>query len=1182
MLTPALALYCPALRRALCPAGLAPVVAVVAALALPAHAWAQAGADAQARSIQEPIRLTAGGANQWMGALSPSGDALYFVSDQNAIAEIFVQDPVDSGPRLLFENNADVSWPRPSPDGARVAYISYHADATGDLCVFDLASKEQRCLTGPGTAELEPVWLDGGRRLGALVRTEIHGDYQVRSYDPAGGVSPGDQRLARNMLGMTVSPDSRWIAYVSLQKTSKEVGVSFGNQSAGGLVFERLGNDGAGKPVPFMPDLPGITEFPAFSTDGRFLYFAQYLNDTNADGSIDGNDNSVLFRVPFRSDAADPVGKAWPEQLTSAQWNCRYPSLTAERLIVTCAHQGSLDIYALPTAGAVPESWDAERLRGEIHAARNHWAKLLLYGHLTWHLREQADPRERIAALRHMIHLHVELREYESAGFYADQLARLAGQADATATAWAGLMRELVGHRRAEVQLTLGQLSDAYLAAEKERAKRVEASRTSATGADPNIDVLARLILSEIHSDVGLKAEAKLGFETIELGRVTEPLVLDLYATRAQALYSLRADRQALIDVYRALAGHGRLDTLDRLRFAEQFVAELVRGVPRAERGPKVQAWVDTLSKDEPQSELTLVIQVAGLLQQLDRDNQEDVRASIFELYKANKDPDRRRALVLATVRTAAREGNEYLQYQFATSWASWLQRSMPERKYAETLYRQVVLERAYTELAAGEYAKARATFYAATVQSTSLEAHIGFIEARLREGQNDVEETYAKRYEKQPDNPENAFVQAYLIARGLRRVERTETFLQACERAVTYLRKAAQTWPRSLEIQHVWGTVMHQRALRTGSKTDAIDAYRHYSLALDLARDNVRFRASLHLQIGLLQAALGNHRIALDHFAQRDRLPFVNAEAELGLRVARARSYFHIGKNEAAATEAERALALVGSSIDLVRYKPLVEDRLALYQQSAGAHTDALARYDALVPEIDRAQGEVASPVNRIKARLGAAAAALGAHQYQVALERIGEVEELLAKGGELRSGAPKPSFNRADTLLFDRRDYDILVAGLRAQAHRGLEDYPAATKAMQRRYDLLTARLDDAGVDEDVIEMARASYHLAEYAFRQGDKAAARVGFERGLAHAADYHERTGSEVTDVGLRLLQAYAELHIYGGVPLSEYQRDLLGELGAAYEFICKFRSPEWEADRFLFEVYLTMLEVAKK
>ena len=74
-----------------------------------------------------------------------------------------------------------------------------------------------------------------------------------------------------------------------------------------------------------------------------------------------------------------------------------------------------------------------------------------------------------------------------------------------------------------------------------------------------------------------------------------------------------------------------------------------------------------------------------------------------------------------------------------------------------------------------------------------------------------------------------------------------------------------------------------------------------------------------------------------------------------------------------------------------------------------------------------------------------------------------------------------------------------------------------------------------------------------------------------------AATYNKNTGSGVTDVSLALLRAYAELHLYGKVPLSALNVDLRAELSRAYSFICKYRSPRWSRQRFLFEIYLTML-----
>lgn len=1146
------------------------------------------------RALHEPIRLTAGSSNQWMGVLHPDGDALYFVSDRNATAEIFMQQPVNAGPRLLFDSNADVTWPRPSPDGKRLAFISYRADAAGDLCLRDADGDDERCLTGLESAEVQPLWLsddgDSSDTVAVLMRNAMHDNYQLRRFgvgDSRG--AQGDNVLERNMLGVAASPDGRWLAYVPLERTRRDIGISFANKSGRGLVLQPVGGDESGA-ITLTPELPGMTGFPAFSRDGRFLYFVQYLNDTNGDGAIDGNDNSVLFRLPFDPGKPSAVTLSFPQQLTSARWNCRYPSPARDRLIMTCSHLGSLDIFSVPLTGAVPQEWSPARIRSELHVARNHWTKLLL---LTRLLGQISNPSERVAVLRQMIWLHVELREYESAAYHSQQLLAAAGQqggsdaARSEATrAWAEVMRDLIEHRKEDVRLTHGQLSDRYLRTESQRSRKLETLGQTMSGpAQRDVAALAALVRSEIADDIGAKDSAEALFAAIDHKAIEDPLVLDVYAQRARAIHTLRGDRQGLVTLYGDLAGHAALDTIDRLRFAEEFVATLVRGVPTSQRIARVNAWVKRLEAQQPDSELALMVRVAGWLLQLDDATQEDVRAGIFELYKSNTDTDRRRALVLSTVRTASRLGNEYLQYQFATSWASWLRRSEPERKYAEVLYRQVVLERAYNELASGAAAKARASFYAGTVQTLSLEAHIGFIEARLLEGKNDVRESYDKRFAKKPDDPSYAFVKAYLDARELPRLTGDKDFAQAAQRALSELESAAAVWPRSMEIHHVWATVLHQRALRSGSKDDAIDAHSHYLLALDLARDNPRFKAAILHQVGLLQAELGNHRIALGHFAERDRLPHVSPARELNFRLARARSHFHARDEKSAVGQASRALDLIAGQRALGRYRPLAVDRLALYHQAAGHFDQALARYQELIAIVDEAANSadddgVGLPINRVKARLGAASAALGAGKYDAVIAQVAALDEILASGGELRPKKTGPTLAPGSSARMGKRDTRILAWGLAAQAHRGSGDYARAAEAMETRRALLAARARDSEADGDLLELARTRYHLAEYAFHTGDHDLARRHIERGLERSAEFNRRTGSGVNDVGLRLLQSYAELHLYGGLKLASYTLDLRKELHVAYEFICKNPSPTWQADRFLFALYLTMLDVA--
>ncbi len=90
-------------------------------------------------AVREPARLTAGTADQFLGTIAPDGRHLYFVSNRNATAQLFAKDLVTGHERLVFDDGADVSFPRVSPDGTQVLYVSSRDDAGGDVCLRPLA-----------------------------------------------------------------------------------------------------------------------------------------------------------------------------------------------------------------------------------------------------------------------------------------------------------------------------------------------------------------------------------------------------------------------------------------------------------------------------------------------------------------------------------------------------------------------------------------------------------------------------------------------------------------------------------------------------------------------------------------------------------------------------------------------------------------------------------------------------------------------------------------------------------------------------------------------------------------------------------------------------------------------------------------------------------------------------------
>jgi hypothetical protein len=1113
--------------------------------------WA-GSARAAPSGVRAPERLTTGSSDELLGDLAPDGRHLYFVSSRSATSQIFAQDLSTGAVAPLFDEAADVSWPRVSPDGKQLLYLSYRDDAAGDLCVRDLARLTRHCLADASTAALEASWLPNGK-IALVVRSGLSGDLALEEVTLLDGRFSTRALPGKNLSSPSLSPDGRWLLYVPIAKRSIEVGVGFSARAARTLGLLRLDRPGA--PVELALALPGASSQPRFSVDGRWLYFTQYLDDTNLDGVIDGNDHGVLFRIPFDEKKAQPIAAdATPEQLTSAAWNCQYPAPARDRLIATCAGSGSLDVYALPLFGAVPEEWSAARLSDELRSNDDPWEELLLDSRLF----ARTTAKDQRAALTFAIlKLHLRLGEYASAEFYAQKID------DAGRAGMRAAVLELIAHRRAERALDRGELSAAFVAEARARIARL----TPPANAAPSVAALEAIERSEIADTLGDEADALAELKGAPIDDHTEPFVLGLWAERARAQYRKLDDRRALLEVYRRLAEHPALDEEDRIDYADAFVHELERGRAPDEVGKLRATW---LSRVDPDSDLGFMLALEGELLALRPGTSEAVRKGVFDLYRRHRSFEERRALIGETVARAAALDDDYLLYQFANTYVSGISRQSAERGRAEALYRQVVLERAYIEAASGRLGDARGDFFGVTLQTDSPEAHVGFIEARLKEGK-DVAAEYAKRYRGHPDDPCYRFARAYLQARRLPDLD-DPAQQTAAANAIADLQVARRGLPQSFEIETLWGTILHQRFLRTRDSQTAEAASTHYLLALDLARENPRYRATLYDELGRLQAEVGNFRLALGFLDERDKLPFVAPAAELAHRLTRARCLFHLDRAKDAAGAADGALALLDKQGALARFRPLALDRAALYHLAAGEFAKARALYSALLPLVEKSAGAEGAR-NRLVAHLGRAAAALGDHQAQLALDDLAAARALL--DGPARDAIARPHQSIDEV----RASYRLLFSGLGASASRALGKLDEATRALEARTGELNQRLARDHLDEDRLALAIAEAHLAECAHARKDDRQAARHLEAALRFSDDYGAHTGTRIDPVGLALLDAYAALHLQAGVPLAELKLDLPARLQAAYAELSLRRNPDWAWARARFAADLTLLRL---
>jgi Tol biopolymer transport system component len=183
--------------------------------------------------LHKPHRLTVGVADDLLGQLGLDGKTLYFVSNRDTTNQLFVQSMVDGRERQLFDDGADVTWPRLSPDGRSLLYISFKESASGQLCVRRLPEGDERRCFDDSSAALQAEWIDNNH-IALVSRQSIQGDLRVFSIT-VGATFSARPLLDRNMTSPAVSPDGRWLVYVPVARMVETVGPAFAAHAAQSL-----------------------------------------------------------------------------------------------------------------------------------------------------------------------------------------------------------------------------------------------------------------------------------------------------------------------------------------------------------------------------------------------------------------------------------------------------------------------------------------------------------------------------------------------------------------------------------------------------------------------------------------------------------------------------------------------------------------------------------------------------------------------------------------------------------------------------------------------------------------------------------------------------------------------------------------------------------------------------------
>jgi hypothetical protein len=1099
--------------------------------------------------LARPKRLTVGVADDLLGQLGPDGKTLYFVSNRDTTNQIFAT--VDGQARPLFDEGADVTWPRVSPKGRSVLYISFRDSASGQLCVRRLpAADERRCLEDSAAA-LQAEWIDDDR-IALVRRVSIQGDLMTAQVS-AGSTLSMQPLLARNMTSPAISPDGRWLVYVPVSRTVETVGPAFAAHAAQVLEAVPLSSPTAA-PVKIAVPLPGQTGQPVFAKDGRSLYIVQFFSDTNRDGSVDAGDNGVLFRVPLSFEGRVPTAGA-PEQLTESSWNCEYPAPYLDRLIMTCSRDASLDVYSLPLDGEVAASWTMSQLVNAIDDADTLVVEQLLDAR---RLSRETTPSGRRRAMLALGLVHLEREEFVAAEYYAESLDTLR---DAESAGISLPLRMLVEERRAERRREQGRLSVGFQPEARERLDKLRTDKFDS----PMAEDLTHLARSEIFDALGDKGRARSELQAVTVDETTPASIVDAYYRHVDAFYRQVDDREALVGACRQLAVDSGIGPDEQLRYARAAVRAMVRGLSYADA--TVRLARERAGATARETELLFAIDLTrDVLAIRDSHAPQSVADALLTLYGAQTRPGRRRALIVDAVQRADDVDADDVLDALVQRDIHDVKPGTHERGETEDIYERLILARAYERVTAKHYDDAGKDFDAVADQTGSLEAVALGIDTRLKQGQGPA--AIEAHYETSGIPSARArFAKAYLLARQLPKLE-GDSHAKAAAAARAALDASWSELEGERVAQALYGALLHEEYLQTLDLGTAQAANAHYLVALELVGDNPRLRAMVLGELGLLHTDVGNYRIALGYLLDRDKLPYTDGSEGLDVLLSKAQALLHVERSAEAAAAGDAALAMIERNPALAPYRLLALDWAAIDNLAAGRFARALALYDEEIPLLEAANGPSAQR-NRIVARMSRAAAAVGASQSARAIADLDFVEA--------RLGDPRT----VETLVWDHATaeqvadaYRLIASGLRASANRQLGHLDAEAQAIGARRALLDERLGSTQRAETERDEMLAEAQLAWNASQRNDKSSASSWLARAVGHADDLRARAHGGRDREQLDVLRLAAQLTVTLHAPLVP---GLSKRLQDACTDIAAQRDPSLRPYQRWFEVYLPLV-----
>lgn len=878
-------------------------------------------------------KITVGPTDNYQAVIDEKQQLIFYTRHENLISSLVKQSLTTGISSSLLPNDYDSKDPTLSPDATHLALTLFRFDALGDVCLLPLNETlkgkkegELRCITKSSSREWQPFWLNN-QTLGYLRR----GISQTTTELVIHSLENNTQQvlLSGQISAPAASADGQWIIYNRERTSAKQSGLYLYN-----LATQK-------EQGPIQLDLPGNSSFARFDNQQAYIYFSHYLNDTNNDQQIDGQDHSVLFRLPFAK-ALDTDNQHLPEQLTSVAQNCSFPTLTNQKLYMTCAFEGSLDNYRMPLTGQIPATWQTADINLAHAQAASYEERLLLLN--TQRYREQTTSPE---FLERLLSNHLALNEFTAASYYVQQLAEVyKGQAD---------LAEFFKNLTVLLQLQAKQhlQPQGLLTADFRQQLQTEHQQLIATTRNPKTLALFQAWVHFLAKNPTAAKSALMGKNNQLTAHNVHPLAFYLQLELASQLFANQP--AALEGLFANALKAPNLVTEARLFYAFQWLKTLNHpslALTSEQQQQRLQSMANQTLDKRVKILLLNEVDLLKLVAATDFEVERSYFTSISQrLNPAIKDAQLRRLAHLRAIQlTGLAEKYNFMELM-SRHWLTHTPISDPGFAQTAEYYGSINLSRAYGSLQQQENMAALNTFYALIRQTSDPEAiyqliTIGLtldtsLQPRMELLLNQVmaEELIDK-------NDPVAATTLEVLTNPKIDVKRLEELAKQLQ---TYQPKGLNRGAADL----LTGSLYHRLLLTTQNgykhnKNYYQQAHYHYMLGLDLAWNNPRSEAALLNNLGQLHLSVRNYGLASEFFTLRLQLPFVHTEQQLLTHWQLAKSLFYSNRMQAASHQAELALTLSqqASKTDQI----IALEKAGFYALQAENFPLALKHYQALL----------------------------------------------------------------------------------------------------------------------------------------------------------------------------------------------------------------------------------------